>query len=97
MARMVVTRTKPVRYPSGPEGKEYTLGQEFEVASERDAKALGLIRAAALVDDKKKGKVATKVQTAAESSEPATVEPVTVEQAVEQPKKYSRRDMRAED
>jgi hypothetical protein len=106
MPRMIVTRTRPVRYPSGPEGKEYQQGQEFEVLSERDAKAFSLIRAAQLVDDKKKAKADAKVETKVlkaedKAAEPSKVAPMTTAQAEPlvgtQSGKYKTRDMRSED
>lgn len=41
-----LTALKRLRYPRGPDGKEYEAGQDFVVLSERDAKALTLVRAA---------------------------------------------------
>lgn len=37
---------KRLRYPRGPDGKEYNAGDPFEALCERDAKALKLVRAA---------------------------------------------------
>jgi hypothetical protein len=34
------------RYPSGPSGKEYNSGDELDVSSDRDAKALRLVKRA---------------------------------------------------
>lgn len=44
MATLVALKT--LRYPRGPSGREYGPGDSFDVASERDAKALKLVRAA---------------------------------------------------
>ena len=37
---------KKLRYPRGPDGREYQRGDTFEVLSERDKKALLLVRVA---------------------------------------------------
>lgn len=37
---------KKLRYPSGPNGREYQRGDTFEALSERDKKALLLVRVA---------------------------------------------------
>ncbi len=83
MIRMQVTRGRPIRYPSGPTAREYRQGQEFDVLSERDAKALQLIRAAKLVDHP------TTITTREMKAEP----PAAVEQPTPR-RQYRRRDMR---
>lgn len=42
---------KKLRYPRGPDGKEYNTGDTFTALSERDAKALTLVRAARSASD----------------------------------------------
>lgn len=41
---------KKLHYPSGPSGKEYIAGQDFEALSENDASALTKVRAAKYPD-----------------------------------------------
>lgn len=43
---MKLIATKRLYYPRGPGGKEYQRGETFEAVSERDKKALLLVRAA---------------------------------------------------
>jgi len=43
---MKLVAKKKLRYPRGPQGKEYQFGESFVVLSERDRKALLLVGAA---------------------------------------------------
>jgi hypothetical protein len=86
-----------VRYPNGADGKEYKPGEQFEVASEQDCKVL------------KDVLLAADAPTAAPQKKPAAPipppelpkhDPVTAlaEEAEAQPRRrYTRRDMTAED
>jgi len=48
---MKLIAMKKLYYPRGPGGRDYQAGEEFE-ASERDAKALTLVRAARAAEPK---------------------------------------------
>lgn len=97
---MKLVAMKRLRYPSGPEGKEYQPGQEFTALSDRDAKALTLVRAARAVD-------APAPKSAAKASpEPIAAQPnllTTASMKAEDeaptpaPRRYRRRDMQPED
>jgi hypothetical protein len=83
-----------VRYPSGADGKEYKPGEQFEVASEQDCKVLKAVLLAADATPQKKP--AAPIQP----PELPKHDPVTTlaEEAEAQPRRrYTRRDMKAED
>lgn len=97
--RMKLVANKRLRYPSGPDGKEYNAGQEFTALSERDAKALTLVRAARYADQPaaKPTPPAPKPQqlhTAALKAEPMTTQESPL---VDAPRRYRRRDLQSED
>lgn len=82
---------KRLRYPSGPAGKEYQAGDSFDALSERDAKALTLVRAAQY-DDKAKKPVKPK----ATEPQPLVTAGLKAEDdstAGDQPRRYRRRDV----
>lgn len=90
----ILQALKRIRYPHGKKAKEYMPGDKFEALSERDVKALTLLRVAKalepqpqpkmrVADPERKVRVMKPVKSKAEETESAGV--------------YSRRDMRAED
>ena len=82
MIKMVAIRR--VKYPHGPTGREYDIGEGFEALSERDAKGLFVAGKA------KPGEAENK------TNPPKQV--VKVEEVVAEPQSplYKRRDMQAE-
>jgi hypothetical protein len=78
---------KRLRYPRGPDGKEYNTGDEFDALSERDVKALTLVRAAREASDE----LPSLHQARGLTAEPAP----EAESSNTQARRYSRRDMRA--
>lgn len=98
MARMVVTREKPVRYPvSGPDGKEYKKGEEFDTLSDRDAETFRKIGAARLASNAPAVKPAGLFTQQMRVEAPA--DPMQTQDALQQPAngRYSRRDLRAKE
>jgi hypothetical protein len=104
MLKLVALRR--LRYPRGIGGKEYEAGDTFDALSDRDAKALTLIRAARDADEKPPSR--------APQSRPArlvqqTVEPEDTGQPVapmstqttapltDRPRRYRRSDMQPDD
>jgi hypothetical protein len=86
-----------VRYPNGADGKEYKPGEQFE-ASEQDCKVLKAVLLAADVPTsapQKKPVVAPIPPPELPKNDPVTT---LAEDAEEQPRRrYTRRDMKAED
>jgi hypothetical protein len=80
-----MTAAKRVKYPHGPDGKEYAPGETFSALSERDAKGLYVAGKAIY------GGAAPKNKTDLPKSEPKAKEV-----AEERAPLYQRRDMRAE-
>ena len=80
MIKMVAIRR--VKYPHGPTGREYDIGEGFEALSERDAKALFVA-----------GKAR---QGEAENKTNPPKQVVKVEEVAAQSPLYKRRDMQAE-
>lgn len=91
---------KRLRYPRGPQGKEYNIGDSFDVLSDRDAKALTLIRVARAESDEPE-KPKPVLRTTAMRAEPVRppAAPMTTESASEVTRspRYRRRDQQAED
>lgn len=109
MTKLVALKT--LRYPRGPGGREYGPGDPFDVPSERDAKALKLVRAA---EDAPVAARPVKAPAAREAKVPAVVSshtpnapedgpvaPVSTESAESlvpgKSGRYRRGDMRAEE
>lgn len=93
---------KRLRYPRGPDGKEYVAGDSFE-ASDRDAQALKLVRAAKDAPAKKNMEAEQPAKRGPgrprknpDEGQPETV-PLPVSTTPTYPGIYSRRDMRSED
>lgn len=88
---MKLVALKKLRYPRGPDGVEYKEGDFFTAYSERDAKALTLVRAAKNAPDEVVVVRPAAITTAAMSTE-------TFEKPADTPRRrYTRRDVRAED
>jgi len=97
---------KRLCYPRGFGGVEYNAGDKFEALSDRDAKALTLVRAARIDDgtmqevQSQRAKPSSKLVTQnMQAEQPETRLPVmTTEDMPSEPKKrYLRRDLRSED
>ena len=93
MAKMVVL--KRLRYPRGRDGRDYVPGDELETVSDRDTKALTLIRVAKVVAPQETPTLPRRGRppkssylTGSWNSEPKTEETS---------RQYMRRDMVAED
>lgn len=99
MAKMVTL--KRLRYPrGGTDGKDYAPGDEFETLSDRDTKALSLLRLAKVAEPTVPLPVKRGPGRPSKSSyQTADVKAEEPEPQVEPPyvRRYGRRDMTAED
>lgn len=92
---------KRIRYPRGVGGQDRNPGDEFEALSDRDAKALTLIRVAKVVEAPRRGRP-PKTETRelkAEAPEPQVTpwKDWPSEEKSEPVRRYRRRDMNPED
>lgn len=93
---MKLVALKRLRHPRGPDGKEYAPGDSFE-ASERDAKAYVLVRAAKdAPQDAEKPRRGRPPKERAVSTNAMTTEGASGLVHDDGPR-YARRDMRPED
>jgi hypothetical protein len=90
--RVSMIAAKRVKYPHGPDGREYRAGEDFEALSERDAKGLyvsGAARYAAPFEKKARSVVDIPKRAV------KAVEPEVAEEPAPLSGTYLRRDMQA--